>query len=83
MKYKPNWNIGKESFKEPNKNLCPQHHQEMDQRNGRLSGLEDKVEELDLKMILRKKEKKDDLKIFKDKVQREHLMSMGHYENIK
>ena len=53
MKYKPNWNIGKESFKESNKNLSRQHHEEMDQRNGRLSGLEDKVEELDLKMILR------------------------------
>lgn len=58
MKYKPNWSIGKERFKEPNKNLCPQHHQEMDQRNGRLSGLEDKGEELDLKMILRKKKKR-------------------------
>lgn len=52
MKYKPNWNIGNESFKESNKNLSRQHLQEMDQRNGRLPGLEDKVEELDLKMIL-------------------------------
>lgn len=46
MKYKPNWNIGNESFKE-------HHYQEIDQRNGRLSRLEDKVEELDLNMILR------------------------------